>query len=72
MPTLNLTVPSISCKHCVHTIQTELGEVVGVQRVAADLATKQVVVEFDLPATEKQIDSLMAEIGYPAEPMLAL
>ncbi len=72
MTTLNLTVPNISCKHCVHTIQTELAELAGVRRVAADAVTKQVVVEFEPPATEQQIDSLLAGIGYPAEPLLVL
>ncbi len=72
MTTLNLSVPNISCMHCVHTIQTEVGELAGVRRVAADASTKQVVIEFDPPATEQQIDHLLAEIGYPAEPLLAL
>ena len=66
MTTLTLSVPAISCGHCVHTIQNELTELVGVKSVQADAATKQVVVNFDAPATEQSVKALLAEINYPA------
>ena len=65
MTTTTYSVPSISCGHCVNTIQTEVGEMDGVQSVTADAATKMVEINFDAPANEDAIKSLMAEINFP-------
>jgi copper chaperone CopZ len=51
--------------HCVHTIQTEVADMQGVQSVKADAASKIVEVVFDAPASEEQIKSLLTEINYP-------
>ena len=59
------TIPNISCGHCVHTIQTELRDLAGVQSVVADQATKQATVTFEPPASEETIKKLLAEINYP-------
>ncbi len=67
MNTLTLKAPAISCGHCVHTIQNEVGELPGVKSVVADQETKVVKIAYDDPATKEQIESLMAEIGYPVE-----
>ncbi len=67
MTTLTFKVPNISCIHCVHTIKNELNDLVGVQSVEADKDTKLVQVEFDAPATQSQIEALLAEINYPVE-----
>ncbi len=72
MTTLTLTVPNISCGHCVHTVQTEVGELTGVQRVVADETTRIVVIDFAPPATQDQIEARLAEIDYPAEKLVAL
>lgn len=66
MTTIKLSVPNISCGHCVHTIQTEVVELEGVQDVRASADTKSVVITFDAPATEERIKALLAEINYPA------
>jgi len=66
MKTLIFDIPNISCHHCVHTIQTEVGELEGVQSVTADAAAKKATVVFDAPATEEKIKELLAEINYPA------
>ena len=66
MTTITYSVPNISCGHCVHTIQTELGSLAGVQRVVATVEPKQVTVDFDAPATTDKIEALLAEIDYPA------
>ena len=55
MTTVTYTVPAISCAHCTHTIETEVGELQGVQSVKADEATKKVVITFDTPADETKI-----------------
>ncbi len=72
MTTVTYTVPAISCGHCTHTIETEVGELQGVQSVKAEVDTKKVVITFDAPASEEKIKSLLAEINYPAEGLLTL
>jgi copper chaperone CopZ len=67
MNTLTVKTPDISCGHCVHTIQSEVGELAGVQQVTANEQTKLVTIVYDQPATEQQVKELLAEIGYPAE-----
>jgi copper chaperone len=67
MQTLTVHVPNISCAHCVHTIQTELGDLPGVTAVRADEQTKVVTVTFAPPATRPGIEALLAEINYPAD-----
>jgi len=72
MTTVTYTVPAISCGHCTHTIETEVGEMQGVQSVKAEIDTKKVVITFDAPASEEKIKALLAEINYPAEGLIAL
>jgi copper chaperone CopZ len=49
----------------VHTIQTELADVPGVQSVSADAGTRLVEVVFDAPATEEKLKALLVLIEYP-------
>ncbi len=72
MTTVTYTVPAISCGHCTHTIETEVGELKGVQSVKAAIDTKKVEITFDAPASEEMIKALLTEINYPAEGLLAL
>ena len=72
MTTVTYTIPAISCGHCTHTIETEVGEMQGVQSVKADETTKKVEITFDAPANEATIKALLAEINYPAEGLLTL
>ncbi len=65
MTTLTYSIPNISCGHCVHTIQSELGELAGVVSVVADQNKKIATITFNTPATENQIKTLLAEIDYP-------
>jgi len=67
MKTVTYAVPNINCMHCVHTIKSELTEVKGVVSVNADAATKQVVVEFDSPASEAELEKVLADINYPVK-----
>jgi copper chaperone CopZ len=60
-------VPNISCGHCVHTIQNELGELTGVKKVVASQDTKMVTVEWEAPQTWEHIKALLTEINYPPE-----
>jgi copper chaperone len=72
MTTVTYTVPAISCGHCTHTIETELGDMQGIQSVKAEIDSKKVVITFDAPADEQKIKALLAEINYPAESLLTL
>lgn len=66
MSDITLTVPNISCGHCVHTIQSELSELEGVKKVVASAQTKQVSISFEPPADTEKIKTLLSEINYPA------
>ena len=72
MTTVTYSVPAISCGHCTRTIETEVGDLQGVRSVKAEIESKKVVITFDAPADEQKIKSLLAEINYPAEGLIAL
>jgi copper chaperone len=65
METLSLTVPDISCDHCVATIKRAVSELAGVVEVIGDAATKHIEVRYGPPATRDQIIAVMTEWGYP-------
>jgi len=66
MTTVTYSIPAIHCKHCTHTIEMEVGELVGVSAVQADLGAKKVTVIFGPPADDEKIRALLAKIEYPA------
>ena len=62
-----LSIPTISCGHCVSAIETELAELEGVTAVKADAGTKTVTVQWDAPASIDHIRATLTEINYPAQ-----
>lgn len=62
-----VTVPNISCGHCVATIEREIAEVEGVSSVSADENSKKVTIQWGPPANWKSIASELEEMGYPAK-----
>jgi copper ion binding protein len=72
MTTVTYSVPAIHCGHCTHTIETEVGELQGVQSVKADQETRKVQITFEAPASEEKIKALLAEINYPTEGLISL
>lgn len=66
MEQITLTAPDISCEHCQHTIERELGALPGVEAVSVDVPTRHVRVAFD-PAriTEEAIVAKLDDEGYP-------
>ncbi len=72
MTTVIYSIPAISCGHCTHTIETEVGELKGVQSVKASIDTKKVEITFDKPASEDMIKALLTEINYPVEGVIIL
>jgi len=67
MATQVLSVPRISCQHCVATIERALNELEQVKEVTADAATKMVSVTYQKPEDLKFILDTLEEIGYPAK-----
>lgn len=67
METKTVVVPNISCSHCIHTIESEVGELPGVKAVKADEKTKKVTIAWDNPATWQTIEATLTEIDYPPE-----
>ncbi|MEK6221705.1 MAG: heavy-metal-associated domain-containing protein [Chloroflexota bacterium] len=65
MTKVEYSVPNISCGGCVHTVQTEVSDINGVEQVVADRDGQTVMITFDAPATEEKIIALMKEINYP-------
>lgn len=65
METKTVNVPGIGCNGCVRTIESELAEVNGVQSVQADLASKQVTVEWSADTNWDAIRAKLVEIEYP-------
>ena len=72
MQNKTFTVPNISCGHCVHTVEMEVGEIPGVNSVKAVQDSKQVTVQWDTPATWEQIRATLQEINYPPEGLLQI
>jgi copper chaperone len=62
-----LSIPKISCGHCVNAIKNELSEIDGVKEVIGSPENKNIKVKWDLPATLDKIKAALKEINYPAE-----
>ncbi|VEN73893.1 COP-associated protein [Candidatus Desulfarcum epimagneticum] len=67
MPKIVLSVPNISCGHCVMSIKNEIGEIQGVSSVDGNPEEKTISVDFDAPAGEASIREKLKEIHYPAK-----
>jgi len=65
MTTVTYSIPTISCGHCVHTIQSEVSELEGVTSVVANQEARTATIVFEAPATEDKIKTLLGEINYP-------
>lgn len=66
MATTVLTVPDISCDHCVRSVTEALSPVEGVQQVSVDIPTKQVTVEYDQTRVGvEKMQEILAEEDYP-------
>jgi copper chaperone len=62
---ITLSVPDISCEHCVHAINTSLGGLTGVDMVATDIPTKSVHLRFHPEQlTLQEIEVALDDIGY--------
>lgn len=57
---VTLSVPEVSCEHCVHTIGEALGGLAGVAQVQTDIPTKTVHLLFD--PREVSLDRIVAKL----------
>ena len=62
---IKIHVEGMSCSHCENAVKKAVGALAGVEKVAVDLATKKVTVEFDPEkVTGKAIFDAIEDQGY--------
>ena len=66
MELTTLSIPNISCGHCVMSIKNELNEQDGIKSVEGDPENKQITIEWESPITLDKIKKTLHEINYPA------
>lgn len=60
-----LSVPDISCEHCVKAINGALNELPGVEAVTTDIPTKTVHVRYDPSQVSLEaVEAALDDIGY--------
>ena len=60
-----LSVPDISCEHCVKTINGALGAVAGVEQVSTDIPSKTVHLTYDANQVNMdKIEEVLDDAGY--------
>lgn len=67
MSQVTLSIPNISCGHCVMTVQRESGFVDGVEYVSGDAESKVATFEVASEEALAALKATLAEAGYPAE-----
>jgi len=62
---ITLSVPDVSCEHCVKAINGALGTLSGVEAVSTDIPTKTVHLRYDpTQLSLEKIESALDEEGY--------
>ncbi len=62
---ITLSVPDVSCEHCVKTINTSLGALPGVEKVNTDIPTKTVHLRYAPGQVSlQQIETTLDDAGY--------
>ncbi len=60
-----LSVPDVSCEHCVKTINGALGAVAGVEQVSTDIPSKTVHLKYDASQLSMdKIEEILDDAGY--------
>jgi copper chaperone CopZ len=60
-------IPSINCRHCIQTIESEISVMPGVVSVRADLATKVVEIEWTPEQNWQNISAFLKGLNYPPQ-----
>lgn len=62
---LTLSVPDMSCEHCVNTINSTLSGLDGIQNVKVDLSSKSVQLQYQPNQVSlQQIETALDDAGY--------
>lgn len=62
---ITLSVPDISCEHCVKTINGTLGKLPGVEEVSTDIPTKSVHLRYNpQQLSMERIETTLDDAGY--------
>jgi copper chaperone len=64
METVTLSIPSISCNHCVMTVKRESGLVAGVEFVSGDAQAKVATFQVADDEALRALKAALAEAGY--------
>lgn len=65
---ITLSVPDVSCEHCVRAIDGALSPLSGVEAVSTDIPTKTVHVRYDPnKLSMEQIEVALDDVGYTVE-----
>ena len=67
MDTVTLSIPNISCNHCVMTVQREAGFVDGVEFASGDVEAKTATFQVTSDESLTALKSALTEAGYPAD-----
>jgi copper chaperone len=60
-----LSVPDISCQHCVNAINGALKELPGVEAVSTDIPTKTVHLRYDSEQISmEKVEAALDDVGY--------
>lgn len=65
METITLSIPNISCNHCVMTVKRESGFVDGAEFVTGDVDKKTVTFQVAGDEALQELKKALAEAGYP-------
>jgi copper chaperone len=67
METITLSIPNISCHHCIMTVKRESGFVDGAEFVSGDIEGKTATFQVASDAALEALKEMLAEAGYPVE-----
>jgi len=67
MTVKTVSIPSISCNHCLMTVKREVSEVAGVQSVEGNVEDKKVTIRWEAPADWGKIEAVLKDAGYPPQ-----
>jgi len=65
MKTVTLSIPSISCHHCIMTIKREAGFVEGAEFVSGDVEGRTATFQVQDDDALASLKKTLAEAGYP-------
>jgi len=66
MAEITLSIPNISCNHCVMTVKRESGFVDGAEFVSGDVEAKTATFQVDGDEALAALKETLSEAGYPA------